>query len=152
MLTRSVMASLGHNELNLITVQGNNAISFLKLYKCSSNGQFYLWQTCPLIVIVLLAVNSMGHDIIDCCSRIMTSNVIDELSAFPQKMHAVGSYRKISNIRCTLGNKIVDHALRCSWSIACWRCSNYIFILDLTSGFKGFGKDSRKTLRESFKG
>ena len=30
------------------------------------------------------------------------------------------------------------------------RCSNYIFILDLTSGFKGFGKDSRKTVQESF--
>ena len=26
-------------------------------------------------------------------------------------------------------------SLRCSWSIACWRCSNYIFILHLTSGF-----------------
>ena len=42
-------------------------------------------------------------------------------------------------------------SLRCSWSIACRRCSNYIFILDLTSGFKGFGRESRKTLRESFK-
>ena len=31
------------------------------------------------------------------------------------------------------------------------RRSNYIFILDLTSGFKGFSKDSRKTVRESFK-
>ena len=64
------------------------------------------------------------------------------------------TYRKISNIKRTLmGNKIVDHhwSLRCSWSIACRRCSNYIFILDLASGFKGFGKDSRKTVRESFK-
>ena len=26
-------------------------------------------------------------------------------------------------------------SLRCSWSIACWRCSNYIFILHLTFGF-----------------
>ena len=34
---------------------------------------------------------------------------------------------------------------------SCRRCSNYIFILDLTSGFKGFGKDSRKTVWESFK-
>ena len=42
-------------------------------------------------------------------------------------------------------------SLRCSWIIACRRCSNYIFILDLTSGFKGFGKDSRKTIWESFK-
>ena len=42
-------------------------------------------------------------------------------------------------------------SLRCSWSIACRRCSNYIFILDLISDFKGFGKDRHKTLRESFK-
>ena len=34
---------------------------------------------------------------------------------------------------------------------ACRRCSNYIFILDLTSGFKGFGKDSHKTVRGYFK-
>ena len=60
-------------------------------------------------------------------------------------------YRKTSNIRHTLvGNKIW-RSFRCSWSIACRRCSNYIFILDLTSGFNGFGKDSRKTVRESFK-
>ena len=42
-------------------------------------------------------------------------------------------------------------SLRRSWSIACRRCSNYIFILDLTSVFKWFGNDSRKTVRESFK-
>ena len=41
-------------------------------------------------------------------------------------------------------------SLRCSWSIACRRCSNYIFILDSTSGFKVFSKDSRKTVREYF--
>ena len=59
------------------------------------------------------------------------------------------SYRKTSNIsRTFVGNKIVDH---CSWNIACRRCSNYIFILDLTFGFKGFGKDSHKTVREYFK-
>ena len=43
-------------------------------------------------------------------------------------------------------------SLRCSWSIACRRCSNFIFILDLTSGFRGSGKDRHKTGRESFKG
>ena len=33
----------------------------------------------------------------------------------------------------------------------CRRCSNCIFILDLTSGFNGFGKDNCKTRRESLK-
>ena len=31
------------------------------------------------------------------------------------------------------------------------RCSNYIFILDLTHGFIGLGKDNYKTRRETFK-
>ena len=42
-------------------------------------------------------------------------------------------------------------SLRCSWSIACRRCSNYIFILDLTPGFKGWGKDNYRMRRETFK-
>ena len=38
-----------------------------------------------------------------------------------------------------------------SHTTACRRCSNYIFILDLTPGFKGLGKDDFKTRWESFK-
>ena len=61
------------------------------------------------------------------------------------------SYRQVSNIRRTIiGNKIC-RSLRCSWSIACWRCSNHIFILDLTHGFIGLGKDKCKTRRGAFK-
>ena len=41
-------------------------------------------------------------------------------------------------------------SLRCSWSIACRRCSNYIFILDLTPGFIGLGKDNCKARQEAF--
>ena len=41
--------------------------------------------------------------------------------------------------------------LRCSWGIACRRCSNYIFILDLTPGFTGLGKDNCKTRPKSLK-
>ena len=35
-------------------------------------------------------------------------------------------------------------SLRCSWSSACWCCSNYIFILNLTPGFNRLGKDNYK--------
>ena len=42
-------------------------------------------------------------------------------------------------------------SLRCSWSIACQCCSNYIFILDLTPGFNVLGEDNHKTRWESFK-
>ena len=58
----------------------------------------------------------------------------------------VGSnFRETSNISETCaGNRIVDHSW-CSWSIACRsrRCSNCIFILDLTHGFNGLGKDDK---------
>ena len=42
-------------------------------------------------------------------------------------------------------------SLKCGWSIACRRCSNYIFILDLTPGFNRLGKDNYKMKRETFK-
>ena len=42
-------------------------------------------------------------------------------------------------------------SFRCSWSIACPCCSNYIFILDLTPGFNGLVKGNCKMRRESFK-
>ena len=57
-------------------------------------------------------------------------------------------YRRVSNIRRTfVRNKIVDH----SDVVGAARCSNYIFILDLTPGFIGLGKDNCKTRREAFK-
>ena len=38
----------------------------------------------------------------------------------------------------------------CSWSIACRRCSNYIFILHLSPGFNMLHKDNCKPIREAF--
>ena len=67
------------------------------------------------------------------------------------------NYHQTSNINRTLvGNNLVDHS-DVSWSIACWRCSNFMLILDLTPGFSGPGKDKRlgkekcKTRWETFK-
>ena len=42
-------------------------------------------------------------------------------------------------------------SLRCSWSITYRRCSNYIFILNLTPGFNGLGKSNYKMRRETCK-
>ena len=42
-------------------------------------------------------------------------------------------------------------SLRCSWSIACRRCSNYIFLLHLTVGFNILRKDNFKPKREPVK-
>ena len=41
-------------------------------------------------------------------------------------------------------------SLRCSWSIACRRCSNYIFILHLTLAFNILQKDNIYPRRETF--
>ena len=37
-----------------------------------------------------------------------------------------------------------------AWRIACRRCSNYIFILDLIPGFYGLGKDKSKSKSKNF--
>ena len=50
-----------------------------------------------------------------------------------------------------MAKKVFREDCRCSWSIACRRCSNYIFILDLTHGFNRFGKDNCKTTWGTFK-
>ena len=56
------------------------------------------------------------------------------------------SYRQVSNINRTLiGNKIVDHSDVVGAS-PYRRCSNYIFILNLTPGFIGLGIE--KTTRQ----
>ena len=70
-------------------------------------------------------------------------------------------YRRTSARSTWLGNAIVDHSdvvhsltrysRFCSWSTTCRRCSNYIFILDLTPRFNGLDKDNCNTRRESFK-
>ena len=44
----------------------------------------------------------------------------------------------------------VDHDFDKRYT-ACRRCSNWIFIIDLTPGFNGLGKDNYKTRREPFK-
>ena len=57
-------------------------------------------------------------------------------------------YCQISNISGTLvGNKIVDHSDVVG--ATCRYCSNYIFILNLTPGFNGLGKDDCKTRGET---
>ena len=54
------------------------------------------------------------------------------------------TYRKNANIRCTLvSSKIVVHSDVVGAS-AVGRCSNYIFILDLTPDFNGSGKNNSK--------
>ena len=43
-----------------------------------------------------------------------------------------------------LSRQYICCSLRCSWSIACRRCSNYIFILDLTPGLNALTKTTAR--------
>ena len=59
-------------------------------------------------------------------------------------------YRQTYNIRRTfVGNIIVDNSI--CWSIACRRCSKYIFIIHLIPGPNGPDIDNCKTRWETFK-
>ena len=63
----------------------------------------------------------------------------------------VAYIRGASHIRDkTVGNKNVDNS-DVVWSIACRRCSNYIFILNLTPGFNGLSEDNCTRIQETFK-
>ena len=66
---------------------------------------------------------------------------------------------KMSSTKCrpfclgfnVLSSQLNCWSLRCSWSIACRRCCNYIFILHLTPGFNILRKHNCKPKRETFK-
>ena len=60
-------------------------------------------------------------------------------------------YHQISKYKTHFSRQLNCWSLRCSWSIACRRCSNYIFILNLTPGFNGLGKGNYRMRREAFK-
>ena len=97
--------------------------------------------------------NEISRDLdlrwVSCGSRILYIPSHDMIFVFPDieqsRINAVveiwNSYRR--ELSCW--------SLRCSWTIACRRCSNYIFILNLTPGFNGLGKVNYKMRREAFK-
>ena len=55
----------------------------------------------------------------------------------------------VKPLKSHLSRELNCWSLRCSRSIACWRC--YIIMLDSTLGFNRLGKDNCKTRRETFK-
>ena len=88
--------------------------------------------------------------------EILRKDVFSDIETGPRYLHqyqpySARHYRQTSNKRCMfVGNKIV-WSLRCSWSITCQHCFNYIFILHLTPGFKRLGKENCKTRWETSK-
>ena len=59
------------------------------------------------------------------------------MSVIPSATQLFNDNRQTSNIRRILvGNDIDDHSDEWSWCIAYRRCTNCIFIIDLTPGFR----------------
>ena len=78
-----------------------------------------------------------------------TIPVLSDMTNMPD---VVLTYRQVYNIRYNhFIRQLNCWSLRCSWSIACRHCSNYIFILDLTPGFNTLRKDNCKPRPEAFK-
>ena len=92
---------------------------------------YILWDviTCPCPWLLLLAQQSACYSF--------------RVDVIPRDTH----YRQTSNI----SKQYNCWSLRSTWSIACRCCSNYIFILDLTSSFSGLGRDNYITRWETFK-
>ena len=82
---------------------------------------------------------------------VMSVRCIYESSSLNFYLILIGSYRQTSNNRRTLvGNKIVDHSdVVGAWHVGA--APSTFFILNLTPGFNGLGKDNCKTSQELFK-
>ena len=65
--------------------------------------------------------------------------------------HPVGKLPSSLWYKTHLSWQLNCRSLRCSWSIACRRCSNNILILDLIHGFNRLCEDNCKVGRESLK-
>ena len=90
-----------------------------------------------------------GKYIIFCKIRVQDEFPLPSLTGRFNRL--LSGYSQTSNISRTLTGNKKSWSLRCSWSIACGRCTNYIFILDFSPGFKGLDKDNCKTRWEKFK-
>ena len=60
------------------------------------------------------------------------------------------TFKPLISVTPLVSYKIIDHSDAVG-AFAYRRCPNYIFILDLTPGFNGLGKDNSKMRRETFK-
>ena len=114
---------------------------------------------CPNQKHPWLVVSSVCHDVSILFNYISMENTTEH-SMYLITICSLIDLEIISHLSCethTVKSLITAHlsrqsncwSLRCSWSIACRRCSNYIFILNLAPGCNGLGKDNCKTRRET---
>ena len=88
-------------------------------------------------------INTLTHDNVDDCCECLGPRVA---MSYPYN-HCLPSnlYYKTH-----FNRQLIGWSFRCSWSIACRRCTNYILIIHLTPGFNILHKDNCKPRQEIF--
>ena len=102
----------------------------------------------------MLWKSPLGYDISKSCSphrHWIFSVLLDIIEIHGHDKIQSGYISSNSNSPNGSTGKYVTHWMTCSWGIACQRYSNYIFILDFTTGFNVLGKSNCKTIQDSFK-
>ena len=128
MLTSQVRSCLLKSNSTL-----NNEDPIIKICQNPRSPQIKAWQLC-----------------LQCMFKYMSYwTVRMKRNHYKSNYWHFSMYCQTSNIRCTIGNKIVDQSDVIGASPL--RCCNYIFILNLTPGFNGLGKETCKTRQGTFK-
>ena len=120
---------------------------------CIDDGNLCTGRVTYLFQYITITTHSYGYKTRhDCFKFNLTANgwvyrcMFASITFF--KMSPISLYKESF---CHVSRQYNCWSFRCSWSIPCQRCSNYIFILDLTPDFIRLGKDKCKTRRETFK-
>ena len=132
---------------------------------CQGTAKGYRWYQANVLKMYITVLSYLGFLLVRtisylkpaCCVSLLGASVyleaptghVESILMTGNPGWLIGGYRQLSNIR-HVSRQLNCWTLRRSWSIACRRCSNYIFILELTPGFNGLGKDNYKTRRETF--
>ena len=112
-----------------------------------------LMFVCWLVFKLLNEINNCMPCVILCRHVLFLTESVFFMDIVKPSSILVLSFHIPSNLqyKSHLSRQYLCWSLGCSWSISCRRCSIYIFILDLTPGFNGVGKDNCKTRRKTFK-
>ena len=120
-----------HIILNINYNKNDNRFHFYDTPECNPNMAFFTFSFQDIYI-----------------TRTQTHGV----HISPHSWYYLADYRQISiKSRTLVSNITLFRMLRCNWSIACLRCSNYIFIIESTLGFNILRKDNCMTRRETVK-
>ena len=93
----------------------------------------------PLTSSAVLLDNINSNTIFNVYISLILSNLTNSIHSFAIKCCLFHDVPSGLEYKPQFRRQLNCWSLRCSWSIACWHCSNYIFNLNLTPGFNGLG-------------